>query len=201
MPADAVSISTRARPALLDERLAHPVAMHLRQVAIEHDHVVVVDRGLPQAGRAVKRDIHRHALALQTERDRLGQLRLILDHQHSHSPSRGVATEWWHGGWSGPGNAAVTAPVTALLPPVSYHFGGHAIPNLRRSTRSRHWTGGLRLHEPNTGGSTVGQGDPASAAKALAFSRCMRSHGVSNFPDPTGGELKLQVQRTPGSTR
>jgi len=55
--------------------------------------------------------------------------------------------------------------------------------------------------QPNTGGSTVGQGDPAGAAKALAFSRCMRSHGVSNFPDPTGGELKLQVQRTPGSTQ
>jgi hypothetical protein len=28
----------------------------------------------------------------------------------------------------------------------------------------------------------------------------MRSHGVSNFPDPTGGELRLQVQKTPNST-
>jgi hypothetical protein len=54
--------------------------------------------------------------------------------------------------------------------------------------------------QPNTGGSTVGQGDPAGAAKALAFARCMRSHGVSNFPDPTGGELGLQVQKTPDST-
>ena len=71
---------------LLDQRLAHPVAVHLGQVAIEHDHVVVVDRGLPQPGRAVERDVDRHALALQPERDRLGQLRLILDHQHAHSP-------------------------------------------------------------------------------------------------------------------
>ena len=54
--------------------------------------------------------------------------------------------------------------------------------------------------QPNAGGSTVGQGDPAGATKALAFARCMRSHGVSNFPDPTGGELRLQVQKTPSST-
>jgi hypothetical protein len=53
---------------------------------------------------------------------------------------------------------------------------------------------------PNTGGSTVGQGDPANAGKALAFAKCMRAHGVSNFPDPTGGELNLQVQKTPNST-
>jgi hypothetical protein len=54
--------------------------------------------------------------------------------------------------------------------------------------------------QPGAGGSTVGQGDPAGSAKALAFARCMRSHGVSNFPDPTGGELNLQVQKTPNST-
>ena len=54
--------------------------------------------------------------------------------------------------------------------------------------------------QPNTGGSTAAQNDPARAAKALAFAKCMRSHGVSNFPDPTGGELKLQVQKTPNST-
>ena len=54
--------------------------------------------------------------------------------------------------------------------------------------------------QPNTGGSTSAQGDPANSAKALAFARCMRSHGVSNFPDPTNGELKLQVQKTPNST-
>ncbi len=36
--------------------------------------------------------------------------------------------------------------------------------------------------------------------RALAFAQCMRSHGVSNFPDPSGGHLNLQVQRTPDST-
>jgi hypothetical protein len=53
---------------------------------------------------------------------------------------------------------------------------------------------------PNTGGSTAAQNDPANATKALAFAKCMRSHGVSNFPDPNGGELRLQVQKTPNST-
>ena len=53
---------------------------------------------------------------------------------------------------------------------------------------------------PNTGGSTSAQNDPASSGKALALAKCMRSHGVSNFPDPTGGELRLQVQKTPNST-
>jgi hypothetical protein len=54
---------------------------------------------------------------------------------------------------------------------------------------------------PNTGGATTSQGNPAAdQAKALAFSRCMRSHGVTNFPDPSGGKFGLQVQQTPNST-
>jgi len=54
---------------------------------------------------------------------------------------------------------------------------------------------------PNTGGATTSQGaDPAAAGKALAFAECMRSHGVSNFPDPSGGELRLQIQRSPSGT-
>jgi hypothetical protein len=54
--------------------------------------------------------------------------------------------------------------------------------------------------DPSTGGSTSAENNPARAAKALAFAKCMRSHGVSNFPDPTNGELKLQVDKTPNST-
>ncbi len=56
---------------------------------------------------------------------------------------------------------------------------------------------------PDTGGATTSQGaSAADQAKALAFARCMRSHGVSNFPDPSGsgGGLRLQVQKTPNST-
>jgi hypothetical protein len=53
------------------------------------------------------------------------------------------------------------------------------------------------------GSSGSGSATDASAGKsnkALAFAQCMRSHGVSNFPDPSGGRLNLQIQRTPGGT-
>ena len=50
---------------------------------------------------------------------------------------------------------------------------------------------------PNPGGATSAQGDPAANhAKGIALARCMRSHGVPNFPDPSGsgGGLRVQVQ-------
>ena len=53
----------------------------------------------------------------------------------------------------------------------------------------------------NAGGATTSQGNSATkAAQALKFSRCMRSHGVSNFPDPSGGHIQIQVQGSPDST-
>ena len=39
----------------------------------------------------------------------------------------------------------------------------------------------------------------ASRSKTIELASCMRSHGVSNFPDPTGGRLALQIQQTPNS--
>src|ERR1700759_1093657 len=54
---------------------------------------------------------------------------------------------------------------------------------------------------PNPDGPTSSPGSTAPRApQATSFARCMRSHGVTNFPDPTGGRLELQVQRTPNST-
>lgn len=51
------------------------------------------------------------------------------------------------------------------------------------------------------GGSTSAQGASAKASDALAFARCMRSHGVSNFPDPgSSGQIQLRVDQTPNST-
>jgi hypothetical protein len=47
---------------------------------------------------------------------------------------------------------------------------------------------------------SAGQTSDASANKSLEFATCMRSHGVPNFPDPTGGHLNLQIQQTPDST-
>jgi len=53
---------------------------------------------------------------------------------------------------------------------------------------------------PGAGGSTSPQDSAAANGKALQFSQCMRAHGVPNFPDPSGGKIDLQVQRTPDST-
>lgn len=39
----------------------------------------------------------------------------------------------------------------------------------------------------------------ASNSQGLRFAQCMRSHGVPNFPDPSGGQLDLRVQQTPTS--
>ena len=49
-------------------------------------------------------------------------------------------------------------------------------------------------------GSTGPNDAAASNSQGLKFAQCMRSHGVPNFPDPTGGQLDLRVQQTPNST-
>lgn len=51
-------------------------------------------------------------------------------------------------------------------------------------------------------GPGLGNGQAKRFAQALAFSRCMRAHGVTNFPDPSrgpGGGIALQVQGNPNS--
>jgi hypothetical protein len=56
---------------------------------------------------------------------------------------------------------------------------------------------------PNTGGATSAQGDSSgNRAKGLAFARCMRSHGVTNFPDPGsgGGGFRLELSSGPSGT-
>jgi hypothetical protein len=52
----------------------------------------------------------------------------------------------------------------------------------------------------NSGTNAASTASNPNNNKALAFAQCMRSHGVSNFPDPSGGHLDLQIQRTPNST-
>jgi hypothetical protein len=48
-----------------------------------------------------------------------------------------------------------------------------------------------------SGQSSPGVGASASSRSAVAYSACMRSHGVSKYPDPTsGGELpKVGLQQ------
>jgi hypothetical protein len=51
-----------------------------------------------------------------------------------------------------------------------------------------------------------GQPTPAEQAKALAqalkMSQCMRSHGITDFPDPqsgAGGSIRISLHNSPGS--
>ena len=79
-----------------------------------------------------------------------------------------------------------------MLPPVSYH-------SLMRITiilsllAAALGLAACGSSQPNTGGATTDQGNTAAAqARSLAFSRCMRSHGVPNFPDPNAqGDLAI----------
>ncbi len=53
-----------------------------------------------------------------------------------------------------------------------------------------------------SGGGSAGSSSPDS--QAVAYSACMRAHGVPNFPDPqisqSGSEVKVAVRVTPGIT-
>ena len=73
-----------AAAALLDERAADLVAVDLRQVAVEHDHVVALARHVTESLLAVEGDIDRHPFAAQPDRDRGGELSVILDDEHTH---------------------------------------------------------------------------------------------------------------------
>jgi len=56
----------------------------------------------------------------------------------------------------------------------------------------------------SSGGSSAGSANSQSPiSQALAFSRCMRSHGVPNFPDPNSSGVwpKSQVQLAAGNPR
>ena len=53
---------------------------------------------------------------------------------------------------------------------------------------------------PNTGGTASTNVAPA---KALAYARCMRAHGLTSFPDPVaapGGGSSFHMRVTPGSS-
>jgi hypothetical protein len=41
---------------------------------------------------------------------------------------------------------------------------------------------------------TAAKTTAATPSGALAYARCMRSHGVTNFPDPTGGNHKEAIE-------
>jgi hypothetical protein len=67
------------------ERAADLVAAHVRQVAIEHEHVVVGDGDVRERRAPVVGEVNRDPLAAQPDGERLRQLHVILDEQHSHT--------------------------------------------------------------------------------------------------------------------
>jgi hypothetical protein len=58
--------------------------LHAGQVTVKHDDVVAVDPGAVQGGLAVERHVDGHPLAAQHVGNRLGQLLVVFDQQHSH---------------------------------------------------------------------------------------------------------------------
>ena len=65
-------------------RAADPVAVHGRQVAVEHDHVVVGAGRALQGCRAVVDHVDGETGVAQTLADPVGQRDVILHDQHSH---------------------------------------------------------------------------------------------------------------------
>jgi hypothetical protein len=74
------------RPPARHQRLAHLVAVHDRQVTVQHHHVVVVDADAFQRRSAVVDHVHGVRVAAQPLGHRVGQQRLVLDHQDPHAP-------------------------------------------------------------------------------------------------------------------
>ncbi len=63
------------------------VTVDTRQIAVEQDHVVIVDRGLIDGRRAVGRQVDRETLAAKPAHDRVREINLILDDQDAHRQS------------------------------------------------------------------------------------------------------------------
>jgi hypothetical protein len=70
------------------------------------------------------------------------------------------------------------------------------------SSSSASGAGGSHSGSSSAGSSQSGSASPDS--QAVAYSACMREHGVPNFPDPNvttnGNEVKVAVRVTPGIT-
>ena len=91
------------RPAIaVAQRSAHLDSVHVAEPEVEQDRVVLVLGGEPDRLRPAGRPVDGVPLLLEAARDQGGQLRLVLDHQHSHGtrPSRrarghDVSSVWW----------------------------------------------------------------------------------------------------------
>src|SRR5580698_5247479 len=54
---------------------------------------------------------------------------------------------------------------------------------------------------PASAGGSPSPGGPATPPSAVAYSQCVRSHGIPNFPDPpSGGGIAKASAQQPGSS-
>ena len=69
------------------------IAVDAGQIPVQDDDVVVGDLHLRQRLSAVPRDVDRHRLATQPQCYRIGEVGLVLDHQHTHVIDLLLSTE------------------------------------------------------------------------------------------------------------
>ena len=67
-----------------DEPAADQIAVHARQVTVEHDDVVGVQRDVCDRVGAVERDVDGHALGAQSFGQRPSETLVVFDDQHPH---------------------------------------------------------------------------------------------------------------------
>ena len=145
-------------------------------IAVEHHHVVAVYAALLQRRRPVVREVGGEPAIAQPLRDVAGELDVILDHQHAHMDivlhdgSQHHHTRVLHPCDRPPDtNCAMFAQ---RLPIVVAALGA-ATAIAACGSHSTHPSGAAR---------------PTSQARVrqdmVSFSRCMRSHGAPDFPDP-----------------
>ena len=93
-----------------DQGRTDRVAVHVRQIAVEHDDVVVVEHRLLDPGGTVVGDVGPETAVAQTLADVVGQLNLVLHDEHPHG---------------------------TILPQAASH-GGHMVVTLRSATGEHH---------------------------------------------------------------
>ncbi len=98
------------------------------------------------------------------------------------------------------------AAITVLALLIAGCGGGAKTPTVAHlgsstSTSSSSSSGGSSQSGSSSAGSSQG-GSASPDSQGVAFSACMREHGVPNFPDPkistNGNEVKVAVRVTPG---
>jgi hypothetical protein len=89
-----------------------------------------------------------------------------------------------------PDPASTPGGLKSMLRPGSPEMSSPAFQSAATACQHLLPGGGPRQHEEHS---------PAQIAAFLAFARCIRSHGLPNFPDPTsGGQLTRQMLANAG---